>query len=103
MAICSENSHPFGFPSRSKHPYLETLNFHVTILRNKDKKVSFIQVDEDGALERYHEFTKTCHNTNTIVQTRVEDAYSIIGKSKIPNNTLANITRALVLKSINKK
>ena len=36
---------------------------------NQDKKVSFIRVDEDGALERYSESMNTCHNMNIIVQT----------------------------------
>ena len=36
---------------------------------NQDKKVAFIPVDEDGALEISPEFMKTCHNINIIVQT----------------------------------
>ena len=42
---------------------------------------------------------KTCHNTNIIVQTTDGYVYSLNGKSKIPNNILANITRPLLLKS----
>ena len=40
---------------------------------------------------------------NTIVQTKGGDASSINGESKIPNKTLANITRALILNSSQKK
>ena len=40
---------------------------------------------------------------NIIVQTNGVGAYSLNGKSESPNKTLANITRALLLKSSNKK
>ena len=103
MAICSATSYPFGFPSRSKRPPLDILNFLVTTLRNQDKKVAFIIVDEDGALARSSEFMKTCHNMNIIVQTTGGDASSLNGKSESPNKTLANITRALLLNSSHKK
>ena len=46
---------------------------------------------------------KTCHNMNIIVQTKGGDAYSLNGKIEIPNKTLANITRARLLKSSHKK
>ena len=52
VAICYANSHRFVFPSRSKRPTLDILKFLVTTLRNQDKKVAFIRVDEDGALSR---------------------------------------------------
>ena len=40
---------------------------------------------------------------NIIVQTRGGDASSLIGTSEIPNKTLDNITRALLLNSSHKK
>ena len=40
---------------------------------------------------------------NIIVQTTGGDTSSINGKSEIPNNTLANIMRALLMKSSHKK
>ena len=95
--ICSDTSNPFVFLPRSKHQTLNTLKFFITILRNQDKKVSFIQVDEDGALARSSEFTRTCHNMTIVVQTKGVDAPSINGKILIPNNTLANIKRVLLL------
>ena len=67
-------------------------------MRNQDKKVTFIRVDEDGALERYSEFMETCHSMNIIVQTTGGDASYLNGKSESPNKTLANITRAFLLK-----
>ena len=75
----------------------------LTTLRNQDKKVAFIRVDEDGALARSSEFMKTCHNMNTIVQTTGGDDSSLNGKSESLNNTLANIKRALLLNSSHKK
>ena len=51
--ICSDTSHPFGFPYRSKRTPLDILKFLVTTLRNQDKKVALTRVDEDGALARY--------------------------------------------------
>ena len=83
--------------------HLFILKILITTLRNQDKKVAFIQVDEDGKLARYSEFMKTCHNMNIIVKTIGGDAYSIIGKSESPNNTLASITIALTLNSSHKK
>ena len=95
MAICSANSYPFGFPSRSKHPSLDILTFLVTTLINQGKKVAFMILYEDGALARSSEFMKRCHNMNIIVCNTGEDAYYLHGKSESPNNTLSNITRPL--------
>ena len=46
---------------------------------------------------------KTCHKINIIVQTTGRDAYFMSGKSEIPNKTLVNITRALLLNSSQNK
>ena len=94
---------PFRFPSRSKHPPTDILKFLVITLSNQDKKFSLVRVDEDGALARPSESTKTCHNMNIIVQTTGGDESSINYKSKSPNRKIANITRAILLKSIHKK
>ena len=101
--ICSATSYPFGFPSRSKRPPLDILKFLVTTLRNQDKKVAFIRVDEDGALARSSEYMRTCHNMNIIVQTTGGDDSSLNGKSESPNKTLANTTISLVLNSSHNK
>ena len=101
--ICSDHSYPFVFPSKRKLLPLDSLKKNVTALSNQDKKVAFIQVDGDGSLERSYWFMKICHNMNIIVQTIGGDAYSINGKSEIPNNTLYNVTRALLVNSSNKK
>ena len=103
VAICSATSHPFGFPSRSKRSLIETLKFLVTTLRNQDKKVALIQVDEYGALARSSEFMKTCHNMNIIFQTKGGDTSSLNGKNESPNKTLDNITISLLLNSCQKK
>ena len=99
MAIYSTTSYPFGIPSRIKHPLLEIPKCLVTTLRNQDKKVAFIQVDEDRALERSSDLMKACHRMNIIVQTTGGDASSRNGTRKIQNKTLADITRALLLNS----
>ena len=70
VAIWSATSYPFGFPSRSTRPPLDILKILVMTLRNQDKKVAFIRVDEYGALARTSEFMKTCHNMNIIVRWR---------------------------------
>ena len=103
VAIFSATSQPFGLPSRSKLPPLGILKFLVTTLMNQDKKIAFIRVDEYGALAISSEFMRTCHNMNIIVRTIGGDSSSINGKSEIPNKTLANITRYLLLKPNNKK
>ena len=59
-------------------------------------------MDEYGALARSSGFMRTCHNMNIIVQTTGEYASSPNGKIKIPNNTLDNITRDLLLYSSHK-
>ena len=103
VAICSATSYPFGFPSRSKIPPLDILKFLFTSLRNQDKTVAFIRVDEYRALARSSEFMKTCHNMSIIFQTTGGDTSFINGKRKIPNKTLANITRDLLMNSSHKK
>ena len=103
VVLWSSTSYPFGFPYRRKHPSLDTLNFFVTTLRNQDKKVVFIRVDEDGAPGISYEFTKSFHSMNIIVHTTCADVSSIIGKSESPKNTVANITRDLLLNSSHKK
>ena len=45
---------------------------------------------------------KTYHNMNIIVETTGGDKYSLNDKIEIPNETLANITRALLLNSSKK-
>ena len=97
MDICSDHSYLFGFPYRIKRPPLYILRLLVTTLSNQDKKVSFVRVDEDGSLERYYGFMKTCHNMNIIDKTTCGYAYSLNGKIESPNKTLANIIRALII------
>ena len=103
VAICSTTSYLFGLPSRSKRQTLDILKFLVTTLSNQDKNFSFIRFDEDRAIARSSGFMKTCHNMNITVQTTSGYASSINGKRKIPNNTLANITREILLNSSLKK
>ena len=61
VATCSAASHPFEYTSRIICPPLDILKFRVATLRNQDKKVAFISVDEYVALERSYEFIKICH------------------------------------------
>ena len=69
-------------------------------MRNQDKKLAFIRVDEDGALARSSEFMKTYHNINIIVHTTGGDASYINVKSGSPNKTLDNIMRVLILNKV---
>ena len=46
---------------------------------------TFVRVDEDGALARYSEFIKTCHNMNIIFQTTGGETSSLNCKSESPN------------------
>ena len=101
--ICSATSYPFGFTPRSRRPPLDILKVLATKLSNQDKKFSFIQIYEDRALAISSGFTKMCHNTNIIVQNTGGDASSLNGKIKIPDKTLANITRAILLNSSHMK
>ena len=70
---------------------------------NKYKKVAFVRVDEDVSLARSSEFMRICLNMNSIVQTTGGGASYLNGKSESHNNTLANITRALLLNSSHKE
>ena len=65
---------------------------------NQDKKVVFIRVDEDGSLERSSELMEKCHNMNIIVHNIGVYASSLNGKCEIPDKTLSNIMRVLILK-----
>ena len=46
---------------------------------------------------------KICNNIHIIVQTTGGDVFSLNGKSEIPNTTLDNIKKSLILKSSHKK
>ena len=81
--MCYADSYPFGFPSKGKRPPLDILKLLVTTFINQDKKVVFVQVDEDVELARSSEFMMTCHNMNIVVQTTGGDVSSLNGKSKI--------------------
>ena len=52
VVIWSATSHSFVIPSIRKLPPLDILKLLVTTLRDQDKKVAFVRVDEDGALAR---------------------------------------------------
>ena len=97
VAMCSSTSHLFGFTPRIKRTLIDILNFIFSTLSNQDKKLPFIKDDKDGSLERSSEFMKTCHNMNIILQTTYGDKSSPNGKVKIPNKTISNITRAIIL------
>ena len=101
--ICYSTSYPFEFPSRIKHPPLEILNILVTTLRNKDKKVALIRFDEYVEVAISYEFMNKCHHMNIMVQSTGGYASYLNGRSENTNNTLHNITRALLLNSSNKK
>ena len=60
-------------------------------------KVTFIQADKDGALERSSECMKTGHNMTIIVQTICVDVSSLNRNSESPNKKLANNKGALLL------
>ena len=69
VAICYATSHPFVFSPIKKHLLIDILEFLVPKLRNQDKKVALIQIDEAGALARSSEFRNTFHKMNITVQT----------------------------------
>ena len=83
VAIYSATSLPFGFPSRRKRPPLEILKFILTLLINRDNKVAFIWVHEDGSLSRSSDFIKTCHHMNIIFQTTDGNSSYLNGKVKV--------------------
>ena len=71
-------------------------------MRNHYNKVVFIPGDEDGALARYSEFVRTCHNMNIVVQNKGRNESYLNGNIEISNKTLSNVTRALILNSSRK-
>ena len=76
---------------------LDILKFLVTTLSNQDKKYALTGVGKYGALARSFEFMSKCHNMNIIVQTIVGYASSLNGQIEIPNNTLDDIKRSILL------
>ena len=94
---------PLWISTPKQIPPLDIFKFLFNELRNPDKKVLFIIVDEDESLARSSEFMKTCNNMGSIVQTTAGDVYYIKGLKKSPNKTLTNITRFLLLNSNHKK
>ena len=92
----------FSIPRR-KTPPLDILKLFFTTLRNQDNKFSFIQVDEDVSLARSSKFMQTCCNTDIIVQTADGYTSSLNGNSEIPNKTLDDTTRDILINSSHKK
>ena len=80
--ICSATSYPFGFISRSKWKLLYTLKPLVNTLKNQDNKFVSIQVDEEYAVTRSSELTRSCHNINIIVKKSVDIHLPSITKVK---------------------
>ena len=103
VVICSANSYPFWFPSRRKSWPLDILKCVVTVLKNWNKKVASIRVDEYTELARSSEYMTTCHNMNIIIQNSGGDASSLNDKSRICNKKIGDVTRALLLNSRYKK
>ena len=64
---------------------------------NQFKKVEFVRVDEDRALEISSEFMRTCHKMNIIFQTIGGYSSQLNRKVETPNKTLANNQRYLLL------
>ena len=60
-------------------------------------------MDEDGTLARYSTFMWTCHNMNIILKTTGGYASSLNGNNEIPNKTLDNIKRVILIKSSHNK
>ena len=65
--------------------------------------MAFIKVYKFGALDRSPEFMRTFHNMKILVQTTGVEISSINVKSEIPNKTLENFTRTLLINSTHKK
>ena len=103
VGICSDTSYPFGFLSRIKRPLLYILKILVATLRNQNKQISFVRVDEDGLPSRSYEFMKKYRNMNIIAQTTGGDASLLNGKGEIPIKTLANIKIPIILNSSDMK
>ena len=103
VAIYSDTSYLFGLPSKSKNPPIEILKIPVTTLRNHNKKVVIIQVDEDRALERSSGFINTCHNMNIMVKSIGGYLFFPNGKSSSSNKTLANLIIYNIINSSRKK
>ena len=61
-----------------------------------------MHVDGNDKMERSSELMRNFHNMNIIVQTTCRYAYELNWKSEIPNETLDNIIRDLLLKSIHR-
>ena len=57
-------------------------SFDHNSLRNQDKRVTLIRVDEEGALEISYEFIETFHKMDIIVQTSVGHVSVLNGKAK---------------------
>ena len=101
--ICYSTSYPFGFPPIRKRPVLYILKFPVNKFINQYKKVLFIWLDEYIPLARSSECMRTFHNMNIVVPKTGIDEYSLNWKCEISNETLANITRYLLINSRHKK
>ncbi len=79
------------FPTASKHPPLDLLDFIFTMLEYEGVTILCVHVDEDGALANSTEFTLFLTNRTIILETTGGYASFLYGKVERPHCTIANM------------
>lgn len=69
LIIDAASRHPFGFPSRSKRPPVDTLRWIVNVLRKQGKPFKVLRSDEGGESAHSADFMRACEDLGLIVET----------------------------------
>ena len=91
--------YPFGFPCRNKSAPVDIMRWLQAVLTKQDRPITFLRVDEDGALARSTEFLFTCYELGIVVQTTGGYSSWSNGVGERPNRTIFTRVHVMLLSS----
>ena len=91
---CASTSYPFSFPTKSKAPPVDILQWVLKCLRNLGYEINFIRVDEGGELARSSIFTKFVCTNHCILETTGGGNSCNNGVVERGNRTKADMVRS---------
>ena len=91
---CSSTSYPFSFPTKSKAPLVDTLQWLINCLKKVGYEINFIRVDEGGELARSASFTKFVCLNDCVMETTGGGNSCNNGMVERGNMTKADMIRA---------
>jgi hypothetical protein len=93
---CASTSYPIGFPTKSKAPPIQSVQWLIRSLRNRGFSPCFCHVDEGGELANSSEFCQMLVNEGLVMSTTGGGNSANNGKVERPNQTKANMIRSML-------